>query len=208
MRGRSWNYVVALGAVGVMVVGTTGCGPRRPARVPPPALDPAAVTEAVMSAADADGNGIVSGAELGKVPAFESAVNVLDVNGDAGVSAAELETWLQAVKGSRVAITSLAAAVTHKGKPLANATVRLVPESFMGGEMKAAEGHTDKSGYAAIAIPDSGYPGVNCGLYRVEITGKGSDGAPLGAEFNTASRLGVAVGGLLPENGLTTFTLE
>ena len=38
------------------------------------------------------------------------------------------------------------ATVTHKGKPVAGATVKLVSEPFMGGGMQAAEGTTDDTG--------------------------------------------------------------
>lgn len=192
--------------IGVAAVMAGGCGPGRPTRVPAPSLDPATVATAVMAAADGDSSGTISGAELAKVPALVDAIGVLDSDGDKALSREELVAWLQVVKDSRVAITSFNATVTHKGKPLVDATVRLVPESFMGGETKAAEGRTDQDGVAMVTIPDSKYPGVNCGLYRVEITG--TDGKPLPASFNTSTKLGVAVGGFLPENGMATFVLE
>jgi hypothetical protein len=59
-----------------------------------------------------------------------------------------------------------------------------------------------------VTIPGGEYPGVNCGLYRVEITGKGNDGKPLAAKYNSQSALGVAVGGMLPENGMAVFELN
>ena len=36
--------------------------------------------------------------------------------------------------------------VTHNGRPLADATVRLVPESFLGSEFQTASGKTDRTG--------------------------------------------------------------
>lgn len=191
-----------------LVLCTIGCGPGRPARLVPPPLDPAAVAAAAIAAADVDGNGSVGGDEIRKVPALAAALKHLDTDGDQSLSVAELRTWLEAVRESRVAITSFTAAVTHKGKPLAGATVRLVPEPFMGRDMQPAEAVTDASGTAFPTIRDSKYPGVNCGLYRVEIEATGVDGKPLPARYNTDSTLGVAVGGLLPENGMATFPLE
>jgi len=185
-----------------------GCGPSRPARIVPPALDPEAVTTAAMAQADANGNGVIEKTELGGLPALVAAVSQLDQDHDGGISKAELRRWLDEVKESRIAITSYAGEVRHLKRPLGGATVRLVPESFMGADVKAAEGVTDPDGRFSATIPDAKYPGVNCGLFRVEITGQGNDGKPLPAKYNTQSTLGTAVGGQLPENGVATFVLE
>ena len=177
-----------------------GCGPSRPKRIVPPALDPEAVTVAVLAKADADGNGTVSKSELAAVPALIAAVTEVDVDRDGGISRDELRQWLDRVKESRIAITSFAGEVRHQRRPLANAQVKLVPESFMGAETKSAEGTTDADGRFTATIPNSVYPGVNCGLYRVEISGQGNDGKPLPGKYNSQTTLGTAVGGSLPEN--------
>lgn len=52
------------------------------------------------------------------------------------------------------------------------------------------------------------HPGVHSGVCRVELTGKGNDGKPLAAEYNTSSTLGAAVGGLVPKGGVLAFSLE
>lgn len=192
----------------VLVVALAGCGPSRPSRITPPGLDAATVTAAVMAQADTDGDGRLTKQELAQVPALVASLAALDADADGQLSAAELRAWLEEVKASRVAITSLSASVTHKGKPLAGAAIRLVPESFMGGGMQAATGVTEAGGDASLTIPDSPYPGVNCGLYRVEITGTGHDGKPLPARYNSESTLGLAVGGRLPENGMAFFALD
>jgi hypothetical protein len=181
----------------ILVTATVGCGPGRPARIVAPALDPAAVADA---AAAGDG--------LDTLPALAESRGTLDTDGDARVSRDELAAWLEQVRDSKVAITSVAVQVTHKGRPLAAAQVKLVPEACMGGGIKEAGGTTDESGVALVTIPGSEYPGVNCGLYRVEISGTGNDGKALPAQYNTASTLGVAVGGMLPENGMASFDLK
>jgi hypothetical protein len=179
-----------------------GCGPSRPARIPAPPLDPVAVAEAALG-----GSGPFDAAALAKVPALAAALPLLDKNGDKKLSRDELVSWLTEVRDSKVAITSLAVEVKHKGRPVKNARVRFVPEAFMA-SVKQAEGTTDDSGVSMVSIPGSEYPGVNCGLYRVEITGQGNDGKPLAAKYNTATTLGVAVGGMLPENGMVSYVLE
>jgi len=178
----------------LLATASVGCGPARPARIPAPPLDPAAVAAAA--------------GDLDKLPAIAFGRVVLDTDKDKKVSQAELIKWLEEVRDSKVAITSVAFQVSHKGKPLSGAEIRLVPEACMGGGIKEASGKTDQSGMSMVTIPGSEYPGVNCGLYRVEITGNGNDGKPLAAKYNSQSTLGVPVGGMLPENGMAVFELN
>ena len=176
------------------VVVASGCGPHRPPRVSAPALDSAAI---VAAAGDPD-----------SLPAIAASRHVLDTDRDMRVSGAELLAWLERVRQSKVALASVSVRVMHKGKPLANAEVRLVPERCMGGTISEASGKTDRGGMSLVAIPGSKYPGVNCGLYRVEIRGTGNDGQALPSRYNSQSVLGIAVGGMLPENGAGLFNLD
>lgn len=186
----------------------SGCGPGRPARIVPPALDPSAVTAAILAKADANNDGVLTASERTAIPALATVAAQLDADRDGRLSQEELRGWLESVRDSKVAITSFTAIVTHLGKPLANVAVKLVPEPFMGPEMRAAEGVTDASGAASVTIPGSKYPGVNCGLYRVEITGRGNGGQMLPPHYNTKTELGTAVGNMLPENGIAHFGLD
>jgi hypothetical protein len=185
------------GLLAVVAAALAGCGPSRPARIPAPPLDPEAVADAAAAAG-----------ALEKLPAIGFGRATLDTDGDKRVSRDELVAWLKEVRDSKVAITSVAVQVTQRGKPLSGADVKLVPEACMGGAIKEATGTTDDSGVAMVTIPGGEYPGVNCGLYRVEVTGSGADGKALPAKYNAASRLGVAVGGMLPENGMASFDLK
>lgn len=185
------------GLLAVVAATLAGCGPSRPARIPAPPLDPEAVADAAAAAG-----------ALEKLPAVGFGRATLDANGDKQVSRDELVAWLKEVRDSKVAITSVAVQVTQRGKPLSGADVKLVPEACMGGAIKEATGTTDDSGVAMVTIPGSEYPGVNCGLYRVEITGGGADGKALPAKYNAESTLGLAVGGMLPENGMASFDLK
>lgn len=208
-----WENHTRRGLVGYLLplaflVAGGGCGPSRPKRVMPPALNPAEVAKAVLQLADADGDGGLSRQEAERVPGLAAGFVRLDADGGGGISAAEIEDWLTAVKASRVALTSLIVTVSQNGKPLRDVTVRLVPEDFMGGKMQSAEGTTDSGGCTMLAIPGSPYPGVNCGLYRVQITGNGVNGRPLPARYNTETTLGAAVGGVLPDGGTLKFDLE
>ena len=193
--------------IAALVASIAGCSDR-PARVPAPQINPAAIVEAVFGQADADGDGSLRATEQQTVPAIAAGASRLDADGDAGVDREELRAWLEAVLDSRVAIAPLQIIMTHRGRPLTGVEVRIVPEPFMGGEVKAAEGTTDADGAAAMTISDAQYAGVNCGLYRVEITGTGNDGKPLAVAVNTDSPLGVAVGAGIPEAGFVQLAVD
>ena len=192
-------------ALALLACPLAGCS-NRPARVPAPRINPGAIVEAVFEQADADRDGSLRGSEQQAVPSIAAAAGRLDADGDGAVTRDELLGWLEAVRDSRVAINPLEVVVTQRGRPLAGATVRLVPEAFMGGEVQAAEGVTDAGGVAAMTIPGAKYAGVNCGLYRVEITG--TDGKPLPERVNAAATLGVAVGAGAPETGSVEVAVE
>jgi hypothetical protein len=196
--------ILALASIACLL---TGCS-NRPARVVAPQIDPQAITDAVFKVADRDRDGSLRAAEQQAVPSIGMAAGRLDADGDKAVTREELLAWLDATRDSRVAITSLAVVLTHRGRPLKTATVRLVPEPFIGAEVQVAEGVTDTDGSAAMSIADAKYAGVHCGLYRVEITGTGNDGKPLPERVNAATTLGVAVGAGVPDTGWAEFRLD
>jgi len=181
----------------LLLAAAVGCGSSRPARIPAPAIDPAAIADAVAGSGG-----------LEKLAAIAGGRGGMDGNGDGQVSRDELAAWLEEIRESKVAITSVAVQVTHLGRPLEGVEVKLVPDASMGGTIKEAVATTDASGVGSPTIPGGEFPGVNCGLYRVEITGTGNDRKPLPAKYNAASTLSLAVGGMLPENGMSTIALK
>ena len=148
-----------------------------------------------MKQYDTNGDGQIAGAELDKAPALKAAMATLDTNKDKKVSAAEIAARINAWKESKLGRTTIAVTVNQGGKPLAGATVKIVPEAFLGPEVKPGKGTTDKEGVASLDMdadpndPDH-VPGVQCGLYRVEIT---KAGANIPAKYNTETTLGLEV---------------
>lgn len=191
-----------------LLAATLGCGSHQPPRVAAPGVAVEQATTAILARVDANSDGRIDPQEAARVPAVKAAVKDLDSDGDGLLSRDELLAWLEEIRQARVAITPLGLTVTHRGKPLANAEVRLVPEDFLGPDVQPAAGTTDATGLVRPAMAAGRHAGVNCGLYRIEITGKGNDGRPLPARFNTASTLGLAVGGQLPKTGVVTIPLE
>ena len=185
-----------------------GCGSRQPARLAAPSFSAEQASAAILTRADTNSDGSIDAGEASRVPALKQAIRDLDSDGDKRLAREELLRWFEEIRRSRVAINPLGLTITHRGKPLGNAQVRLVPEDFLGPGVSIATGTTDAAGLVRPTIAGSQHAGVNCGLYRLEISGRGNDGQPLAARFNTATTLGLAVGGQVPTSGLVTIALD
>ena len=149
-----------------------------------------------MSQYDTDGDGVVKGEELEKAPSLKAALKNLDTDSDGGVSASEVSARVNAWKDSKVGVMSLSCTVRLDGQPLQGATVKFVPEEFLGSEVKACLGTTDQYGVAILSVPEDQRlkpddpPGAACGLYLVQITAP--DGS-IPAKYNTETTLGQEV---------------
>jgi len=190
------------------IIPLSGCGPRRPEWMIPPPLDSKAVTQAVMKAADANGNGTLEEREFATIPALRGAVKELDTSGDKRLSSSEIEAWLMRLKTEDLAFHEAALTVTQSGRPVANVLVKIVPEPCMGAGIESAQGLTDATGLTFLTMPNGRTWGVRGGLYRLEITGQGADGNPIPEKYNTASKLGLAVGAGLPDPRTPNFALD
>ncbi len=190
------SHVVRFGVV-VACVGLLagwGCS-RGPSRVHPPGIDASGAGKKALEDYDTDKDGFIGGAELDKAPALKASMKHLETNGDLNVSAEEITARIEQWQEDRLGKMSLGVTVTFRGRPLAGATVKFVPEKFLGDEVQAAEGETEDNGYADLSVPlDPDDPtdvrGVHCGLFRVEIT---KEGANIPAIYNTETTLGQEV---------------
>ena len=55
-------------------------------------------------------------------------------------------------------LTAITCSVTFDGSPLSGATVKFIPEKFLGDEIKTAEGITNCAGNASMSIPAEELP--------------------------------------------------
>ena len=192
MSGRVVRFGVVV--VGVAVLAGWGCWGGGPSRLDPPGISASAAGKAAIKQYDTDDDGLIGDEELDKVPAFEQALENLDKNGDGGVSADEVAARIEAWQASKLARMSLTCTVTLRRQPLEGATVKFVPEKFLGDEVRTSTGVTDTRGVAMLSVPTGGGqndpPGVECGFYRVEITKEGVD---IPAKYNTETILGQEV---------------
>ena len=180
----------------IMIV-LSGCD-RKPERAEVPQLDPAAIAAGAMGAYDTNGDGSVAGEELEKAASItdhpDLPVKLIDKNGDGSISKEEIESRVQQWIDSKVGIMSFQCLVKMDGKPLEGATVKYVPEPFMGGAVEEATGVTDASGTVVLAVAQDKLPphlkgisGVRSGFYKVEIT---HPSTTIPAKYNTETVLG------------------
>jgi len=188
-HGQNGFCVAALSLV-LFVVGCTG----RPSRVKPPAIDPDQAGQSAMTEYDQDGDGVLSTEELDQCPAVKGALASYDTNGDQSVSGDEIAARIRAWQETKVGLASMGCTVLLNGRPLEGATVKFVPESFLGEAIKTASGTTQATGRASISVAEADLPsdqkgltGAQLGAYKVEITHPTRNIPPM---YNTQTTLG------------------
>jgi len=186
-----WAARVMLGCPALwMAVGLSGCtsGPQ------PPNLSPEEVAAAALKQYDKNGDGFLAADELENCPALKSHLQRIDTNQDGKLSADEIAARLTKMKNANIARLGVLVSVKLDGEALPGATVRFVPETFMGNAVASAVGTTDQTGSADMKVEGSDKPGVQWGYYRIEVSKKDSDGKELLAErYNSKTTLGCEV---------------
>jgi hypothetical protein len=166
-----------------------GCGGL--SEVKPPQVNADVAAAAAIEAYDENSDGMLSEAELAKLPALT--LKSADKDGDGQVSAAEIATRIRLWSEGETGIMSFYCTVTLDGRPLEGAEVKLDPEPFLGDAVKPASGVTRPDG-AILKIDPTLLPeedrylrGVQPGLYKVRITHPSQKIPP---RYNTATTLG------------------
>ena len=187
------RIICLYGAFVVMLV-VCGCQPSGGSAIKPPSVDPDGAAEAAVKAHDADGDGKLSEAELVGAPGLLASISKYDTDGDGHLSGEEISTRLDSMYSGGVGLLRCQCSVIFKGQPLSGATVRLVPEDFLGDSVLAAEGVTDANGQVMLAVDEAKLPedqrGLNAmqsGVYRVEIT---HPNGKIPEQYNSQTTLG------------------
>lgn len=168
-----------------------GCSGRR---VPMPAISADKAGQEALAQYDSNKDGVLDADELKRSPALSSGVKALDKNKDGRISAEEIAERIKAYQASQVGLMGLVVQVTLDGKPLAGATVTLVPEKFLGDAIKPASGVSDARGTVQIRTEGAEVPGAACGWFRVEVSKKDSTGREtLPSRYNQTTTLGLEV---------------
>ena len=157
-------------------------------------VDHEAASAAAIEQYDKNGDGLLDETELKACPALLLELRAYDESDDKKLSADEIGAQIKEMYERGAGMTAIDATVTLDGRPLSGATVKFIPEDFLGDEIKAAEGVTNASGYASIGIPPEELPEelrrqslMRVGIYRVEIT---HPSRKLPAKYNTETELG------------------
>lgn len=162
--------------------------------MPQPFFSPAEVTKCVLELADRDNDGECTSSELSVVPGLALKEAMMDMDSDKNgmLSGQEISAWLNALRGTKVALAPAAVCILQGGVPVPGVRVRIVPERCMGNGPQVAEGTTDQTGMASLRI-SSPPLGAHFGIYRVHLTGKDRSGNPIPSKYDTESSLGLVV---------------
>lgn len=155
-----------------------GCSQnRRPGKVALPTVDSTATAAKLMELYDTNKDSQLSVAELAACPGMQTAKDRYDLDKNGSISADEVAAHLKALYGRGVGLMTARCTVTRGGQPLSGAKVQFIPEAALAEVLKPAEGTTNDSGIASMAIPDDQLPtdehGLHCvqpGIYKVEVT--------------------------------------
>jgi hypothetical protein len=157
-------------------------------------VDPVAASKAAMEQYDKNGDGLLDMTELRACPALLRELRAYDSSKDKKLSADEIAEQVQDMYGQGPGMISLNCTVSLDGGALSGATVRFIPESFLGPEIKEAGGVTGSTGTAALGIAPEELPKelrrhhlMRVGVYRVEITHPTKKIPP---KYNTETELG------------------
>jgi hypothetical protein len=180
-----------------------------PSRVEVPQIDPAVAAAAAVEQYDSDKDQNLSQSESAACPGLAGSFKLYDSNQDGQVSQAEVEARLKAMLGSGIGRMPCMV-VVYAGdsqRPIEGAKVRVVPESFLEGAIQAGEGVTNPRGIAkpvTVGAPP-GLPGIEMGLYRVEIT---HDSLKIPERYNTKTELGFELSPLERNRDTFEFRLK
>jgi hypothetical protein len=181
-RGIAVTCVIAL-------VASVGCS-----RVKEYRVDPVAASKAAMEQYDKNGDGVLDETELKACPALRRELRAYDESKDKKLSADEIAAQIKDMYGQGPGMIALGCSVSLDGTALSGATVRFIPEPFLGPEIKEAKGVTNVNGTASMGIAPEELPKelrrhslMRVGIYRVEITHPTKKIPP---KYNTETELG------------------
>ena len=182
--------------IGLVLLLVSGCS-GRPGAIRPPDVDADAAAGRAMELYDQSGDGQLSKDEWSASPALTAVAASYDKNGDGALSADEIAGGVGAWQQSGVGARTVPFAVRWNGRPLAGATVRLVPAPFLDNAVKGATGATSLSGGGQLSMSPEDRPKnapniplMQPGLYHVEITHPSTQ---IPARYNTQTTLGIEI---------------
>jgi hypothetical protein len=174
----------------------SGCTQHPPA-VELPSVDGSRAASIAMEKYDANHDGAIVAAEMASCPPLVAVLPRYDADGNGTLSAEEIEARLTQLYGPGAALTNVDCTVLFNGRPIVGAVVKFRPVEMLDPWLSAAQGTTDESGRARMALNDEDLPDdlrgqamMYPGLYHVEIT---HPKVALPTRYHSATELGFEV---------------
>jgi hypothetical protein len=184
---RSLTQMVLISfAISSFCAVVAGCnyGPRR---LTPPKMSPSNAASQALKMYDANSDGKISGDE------FNACLGLKAIAKDGAVTGEMISSLVEKWQKGAAGRVGAGVTVLRNGKSLGGASVKFVPEKFLGGNVQPATGTTDANGTCAVTVPvtAAGEPkGLFLGFYRVEVTKSGEN---IPEKYNTETSLSCAV---------------
>lgn len=158
-----------MSCLGLLVAGLcSGCH-ERPARVPAPGWDPEQISSRAIEQLDANNDSLIDVNEAKQAPGLAASFARIDADGDSQLSEDEIRARIQLYARLGTGLLSQSFQIVLNGRPFSNGYVKFVPEEFLDGVIKSAEGESDGSGVVAPKTIDQTIPAMQVGFYRVLI---------------------------------------
>lgn len=145
--------------------------------------EPGEAAKIAIETYDANSDGRLDSNELAKSPALEASVRRFDVDRDGALTAEEIRQRLEKYQTQSEFIGAVVR-LTLGGEPLADATVMLEMEPFLGENLPTFEGKSDESGTVSLMSNGKSTQLLPLGIYRVRVQRSGrNDEIILGREI-------------------------
>jgi hypothetical protein len=182
--------------IGLACLLVSGCS-RGPGAIRPPDVDADAAAAEAIELYDKSGDGQLAKEEWSASPALAAVAPSYDKNADGILVDDEIAEGIGAWKQSGVGARAVPFVVQWNGRPLAGATVKLVPAPFLAEALKGASGETSPSGAGQLSVAPEDRPRnapniplMQPGLYHVQIT---HPTTKIPAKYNTETTLGIEI---------------
>jgi len=165
-------------AQAALLLALAGCS-SSPDSIEPVDIDPDQASTQAIELYDDNSDGSLDDGELAQVPGMLRYKEKYDANGDGLVSRQEIAERVVGWSDGGVGFRTLDVLVLLDNRPLPGASVKFVPETYLGEEPKVGTGETDAAGHAKISVAVEHIPedlrmarmrGMFGGTYRIEVT--------------------------------------
>ncbi|HEX2474823.1 MAG TPA: hypothetical protein VHK01_08760, partial [Lacipirellulaceae bacterium] len=160
---------------------------------------------------DQNGDGALSRDEWTQSPELSSVAAEYDTTGDSALAVDEIAEGIRIWQDGPVGARAVPFKVTFNGRPLAGASVRLLPAEYLGDAVKGASGESGPDGTGKLRLAPEDLPKnapnmslMQPGLYRVQIT---HPSVKIPEKYNSETTLGIEISGSNPGPQGITWTL-